>query len=308
MVRRAEGGRVRALITGITGQDGSHLAQLLTAGGHEVWGTVRGHATERRDRLAALVPTATLIEADLLDQASLTRAVAESAPDVVFNLAGVSAPALAWAQPTLASDVIGLGFVRVLEAVRYAAPRARVVQAGSLATHGVYGAAKAYTHAVAADYRAQGASVTVAVLGGHHSPRRGREFFARKVTAAAARHYRDPAAPKLELGWLGRSQDWGAAPTFVHALALLAELPPGEYSVSTGDPHTSAAWVEAAYAAVGLDWRDYVTVSGQSQPTDVPTLTAAPDERLLAAGWDPTAPFAGLAAWMTLAEGTREAW
>lgn len=299
---------MRALITGITGQDGSYLAEHLAAAGHEVWGVVRGHALERREPLAALVPTATLLEADLLDQASLTRAVAESEPDVVFNLAGVSAPALAWAQPTLASDVIGLGFVRVLEAVRYAAPHARVVQAGSLATHGVYGAAKAFTHAVAADYRAQGMPVTVAVLGGHHSPRRGREFFARKVTAAAAARNRDPGAPKLELGWLGRSQDWGAAPTFVRALALLAELPPDEYSVSTGDPHASAEWVEAAYAAVKLDWRDHVTASGQSQPTDVPTLTAAPDERLLAAGWDPSIDFDDLAAWMTLAEGTGEAW
>jgi GDPmannose 4,6-dehydratase len=295
-------------VTGATGQDGSYLCEHLASAGHEVWGVVRGQRLPWADRLRELVPTATLVEADLLDQASLTRPVAESEPDVVFNLAGVSAPALAWAQPTLASDVIGLGFVRVLEAVRYAAPHARVVQAGSLATHGVYGAAKAFTHAVAADYRAQGMPVSVAVLGGHHSPRRGREFFARKVTAAAAGHNRDPRAPKLELGWLGRSQDWGAAPTFVEALALLAELPPGEYSVSTGDPHTSAAWVEAAYAAVGLDWRDHVTVSGQSQPTDVPTLTAAPDERLLAAGWDPTVSFAGLAAWMTLAEGTREAW
>jgi GDPmannose 4,6-dehydratase len=299
---------VRALITGATGQDGSYLCEHLAAAGHEVWGTVRGQRLPWADRLRELVPTATLIEADLLDQASLTRVVAEAAPDVVFNLAGVSAPALAWAQPALASEVIGLGFVRVLEAVRYAAPHARVVQAGSLATHGVYGAAKAFTHAVAADYRAQGMPVSVAVLGGHHSPRRGREFFARKVTAAAAQHYRDPSAPKLELGWLGRSQDWGAAPTFVHALALLAELPPDEYRVSTGEPHTSAEWVEAAYAAAGLDWRDHVTVSGQSQPTDVPTLTAAPDERLLAAGWDPTVSFAGLAAWMTLSEGTKEAW
>jgi GDPmannose 4,6-dehydratase len=299
---------MRALITGITGQDGSYLAELLAADGVEVWGLVRGHSLERRERLAALVPAATLVDGDLLDQASLVRAVAEAAPDVIYNLAGITAPALAWRQPTLACDIVGLGTVRMLEAVRYACPHARVVQAGSLATHGVYGAAKTLATAVAADYRAQGLAITTAILGGHHSPRRGREFFARKVTVAAARAAVDPLAPKLSLGWLGRRQDWGCAPDFSTALALLGHLDPGEYVMSTGAPRSSQDWVEAAYAAAGVDWREHVTVSGESQPTDVALLSADPDPRLVAAGWEPMTDFESLTGWLVRAETTGEAW
>ena len=288
---------MRALIFGCTGQDGSYLAEQLAAGGHEVHGAVRGQRTDRRDWLARLVPAIRLHEADLLDQSSLDRVVAEVAPDEVYNLAAVSAPALGWSQPLLMAETTALGALRVLEAVaRHAPGGVRLVQAGSLATHGPYGAAKAYAQALAADYRARGVRVSTAVFGGHHSPRRGREFFGRKVTLAAARIALGLQG-QLELGPLDRSQDWGWAEDFTRTLPMLArDLEPGDYIVSTGEPHTSREWVEQAFAAAGLDWSEHVKYDpGLAQPTDVPTLTALPDPRLVTAGWTPRRDFAALA-------------
>jgi GDPmannose 4,6-dehydratase len=260
-----------------------------------VFGLVRGQSLLGRDRLLGLVPDVTLIEGDLLDSASLLAAFAASEPDAVFNLAGVSAPALGWSQPMLTCDVTGLGFVRLLEAARFARPQARIVHAGSLATHGLYGAAKAFTRMVAEDYRKRGSHVTVAVFGGHHSPRRGREFFSRVVTSGVTRIARGEQ-DKLTLGWLGRSQDWGWAPDFMNAFSLLPDLDPGDYVISTGEPHTSQEWVATVFAAAGMDWRDHVTLDdSRSQPTDVAQLSSEPDHRL---PWQPIRDFDGLAAWM----------
>jgi GDPmannose 4,6-dehydratase len=291
---------MRALITGITGQDGSYLAEYLAAAGHEVFGLVRGQSLERRDRLTALVPTATLIEGDLLDSGSLANAVAEAAPDVIWNLAAISAPAACWSQPVVAGEVNGLGFLRLLQAVRQMAPKARVVQAGSIARHGQYGAAKDYATAIAADYRLRGMHVSVAVMAGHHSPRRGTEFFSRHVSRAAARIAAEPLSGKVNLGWLGRDQDWGWAPNFAQGLAAVADADPGDYTLATSDPHTCQEWVEECFAAAGLDWVEHVVIdAARSQPTDVPTLTADPDPRL---PWEPVRDFPGLARWMVRAD------
>jgi GDPmannose 4,6-dehydratase len=285
----------KMLVTGCTGQDGTYLCERLSRAGHQVFGLVRGQSLQSRDRLLSFAPDVILVGGDLLDSASLVRAFAASEPDVVFNLAGVSAPALGWSQPELTCDVTGLGFVRLLEAARFACPQARIVHAGSLALHGPYGAAKEFTRMVAVDYRKRGSHVTVAVFGGHHSPRRGREFFSRIVTSGVARIARGEQ-DKLTLGWLGRSQDWGWAPDFMNAFSLLPDLDPDDYVISTGEPHTSQEWVTAAFAAAGMDWRDYVTLDdSRSQPTDVAQLSGEPDARL---PWRPRRNFDGLAAWM----------
>jgi GDPmannose 4,6-dehydratase len=291
---------VRTLITGITGQDGSYLAEQLVDAGHDVFGLVHGQDVARRRRISLLVPSATLVEGDLLDSGSLYRAVDQARPDVVYNLAALSAPSASWSQPILAGEVTGLGFLRLMEAVGAVAPEARVVQAGSIALHGPYGAAKSFASAIAADYRSQGMCVSVAVMGGHHSPRRGREFFTRTVTAAVARIFTDPLSGGMSLGWLGRFQDWGWAPDFTKAMQLVADAEPGEYTLSTGDPHSSQDWVAEAFSVVGLDWRDWVTLdTSRSQPTDVPMLTAEPDKRI---DWQPRTDFSGLARWMVESE------
>lgn len=278
---------MRYLITGVTGQDGWYLAETLVEESDDVYGMVRGQ------RIPDLPGGVRMVRGDLTDPTSLLDALDEADPDIVFNLAGVTAPALGFDQPVHTGDVTGLGFVRLMEAI--GTNNVRVIQAGSLATHGPYGAAKSYTAAMAADYRSRGRDVSVAVMAGHHSPRRGTEFFARMVSRAAHRHSLDPTTPKLELGWLGREADWGWSPNFCDGLLAVAAEDPGEYILATDDPHTSEEWVAACYAAAELDWRDHVTVTGRRQASEVDAITGRPDPRL---AWDPKVDFRGLARWM----------
>lgn len=291
---------MRALVTGVTGQDGSYLAEQLTADGWQVWGLVRGQNNPRRDWITSLVPEIRLVDGDLLDPGSLIAAVQESEPDVVYNLAAITAPGMSWGQPTLTAEVTGLGALRMLEAVRMVHPSARVVQAGSVAVHGPYGAAKTFAAQVAADYRTgHRMHVTVVRPVGHHSPRRGTEFLSRKVTRAAAR-IASGQQRQLTLGWLGRSQDWGWADDFTTGIRAAADADPGDYTLGVGEPHTCQDWVEAAFAAAGLDWRQHVTATDIStQLVDVPDLTAPPDPRL---PWTPRTDFTGLVASMVAAD------
>jgi GDPmannose 4,6-dehydratase len=290
---------LRALITGCTGQDGSYLAEHLHKAGYEVWGLIRGQDNPRREWLEQLVPGIVLVPGDLIDQPSLHDAVATCRPDEVYNLAAISSPSLAWKQPVLTAEVTGLGVVRLLEAVGVVAPKARVVQASSIANHGPYGAAKLFGHTVAADYRERGLHVSCAVFGGHHSPRRGRSFFSRKVTAGAAA-IAAGRADRLELGSLTRVQDWGNACDFAAQLPVVASLPPSDYVMSTGDPRSAQEWVAAAFGCVDLDWREHVkTDMSLGNVTDVPVLSAAPDRRL---GWEPDRDFTGLVRWMVEAD------
>lgn len=290
---------MRALITGVTGQDGSYLAQQLTGDGWDVIGMIRGQRTDRREWLAKLAPQLLFISGDLTDSASLYNAVDAVNPDVVFHFGAQSAPATGWQQPIMTADVTGLGTLRLLDAVARCAPDAAVVAAGSLATHGPYGAAKTFARAICADYRQRGARVSMAVFGGHHSPRRGPEFLARKVTRAAAR-IAAGQQHTITLGSLERRQDWGWSPDFTVVLPRLLDLPPDDYVMSTGVPYSTQDWVAMAFAAVDLDWRDHVVSdTGCDQPTDVPILSAPPDPRLC---WKPRVDIAELAEWMVREE------
>lgn len=290
---------MRALVTGATGQDGSYLAEHLTALGYQVWAMIRGQDNPKQAWLAERMPGLRFVAGDLLDQPSLHAAVQEAKPDEVYNLAAISSPGLAWQQPVLTGEVTGLGALRLFEAVRVDAPDARVVQAASIATHGPYGAAKLFARTAAADYRTRGLHVSCAVFGGHHSPRRGLSFFARKVTHAAAQ-IRSGYMSHVELGSLARVQDWGNAVDFVHQLPHLAGLDPDDYVMSTGAPFSAQQWVETAFTVVGLHWRDHVVLRPElGNVTDVPVLSAAPDPRL---GWQPDTDHVGLVRWMVEAD------
>ena len=294
-----------SLILGVSGQDGSYLAQHLLEHGHDVWGMLRGQpeAHPYYAWLREKMPDVRLIGGDLLDAGSLRDAIIQGGPaagfEEIYNLAAISSPGQAWQQPILTGDVTGLGVVRLLDAVQNHRPWIRVVQACSIATHGPYGAAKTYARTVCADYRARGLHVSTVLFGGHHSPRRAPVYFSRKVTQAAARIALNGG--DLVLGSLDRSQDWGWAPDFMKGLRLVGSLAkPGEFVISTGEPHTCMEWVEKAFAAAGLDWQAHVKVDpSQGNVTDVPTLTAATDEGLL---WQPKRDFDGLVEWMVEAD------
>lgn len=295
---------MRIFITGVTGQDGSYLAERLLAQGHEVFGLVRGQRHPRVEWLTEIAaPGITVVQGDLLDQMSLVRALEIAQPDHVYNLGGISAPALGWNQPVLTAETTGVGLLRLLEAVVTVCPSAKVLQAGSIALHGPYGAAKHFAQLIADDYRNQGMHVSSAILAGHHSPRRGDEFFARKVTKTVADIFCG-RAKTLIVGPLGRRQDWGWVDNFLEAEQLImSDMPPGNYTIATGDPRSNEEWVAAAFAAVNLDWQQHVQYNDTfKQPTDVEVLSAAPSMDLLAAGWAPNLDFEGLAKMMVEAD------
>jgi GDPmannose 4,6-dehydratase len=298
----------RVLITGVTGQTGSYLAELLCTHDHlDVWGLIRGQRQEDRDRIQALVPRLRLVDGDLLDQASLIRALEIAMPEEVYHLGAISAPGLCWKQPVLAAEVTGLGTLRLLEAVEQTGGvgSCRLVVAGSLATHGPYGAAKAYSTAIAADFRDRGHAVSVARFGGHHSPRRGREFFSRKVSLAAAR-IAAGQQQSVTLGRVDRAQDWGRADDFAVALTHVMAAEPDVYTISTGKPHLASEWVAGCFGALGLDWKQFTNYDETlSQPTEPSAmLSAAPDDRL---AWEPEIDFAALIQWMVAADRDRVA-
>lgn len=285
----------KVLVTGATGQDGSYLCQYLLHQGHEVWALMRGQDNPKRAWLESIAPGVKVVPGDLLDELSLYTAVCSIMPDEVYNLGAISSPGLAWEQPTLTAEVTGVGALRLFEVVRKCSPKTRVLQASSIANHGPYGAAKLFAQTVAEDFRTRGLHISCAVFGGHHSPRRGKSFFARKVTAAVA-EISTGALNELVLGSLNRVQDWGRAPDFVAQLPHLLNLDPGDYVMSTGDPHSAQEWVAEAFAVKDMDWREWVVHNAAvGNVTDVPALTANPDPRL---GWIPDRDFKGLIRWM----------
>lgn len=302
---------MRALITGVTGQDGSYLAGQLATGGHEVWGLVRGQANPKRAWIQELVPSLRVVEGDLLDQSSLQQALIAARPDVVFNLAAVTFVGMSWQQPTVMSEVTGLGCLRMLEAVRAVDPEIRFVQASTSEMFGnagngpldeqtplrpvsPYGVAKTFAHHTVTGYRhSYGLHASTAIMFNHESPRRGGEFVTRKVTKAAAR-IAAGRQDKLTLGRMLPRRDWGWAPDYMRALPLIAaQDQPGDFVLATGESHSVRELCELAFAAVGLDWAEHVISSEDLyRPYEVHNLLGNPAKARLVLGWEPQVRFA----------------
>ena len=311
----------RALITGITGQDGSYLAELLLAKGYEVFGVVRRTSYHSYERIEHLLDRIRIIPADLLDQHSLTVALKETEPDEVYNLAAQSYVPTSWSQPVLTGEFTALGVTRILEAVRLVWPRARFYQASSSEMFGraletpqrestpfyprsPYGVAKVYGHYITVNYReSYGLYAVSGILFNHESPRRGLEFVTRKVTDAVAR-IKLGRATELRLGNLDSQRDWGFAGDYVEAMWRMLQQPePKDYVIGTGDTHTVRELVELAFSHAGLDWQKYVILDPQFiRPAEVDVLLADPARASQELGWRPTVDFGGLVRMMVDAD------
>jgi len=312
----------RALITGITGQDGSYLAELLLDEGYEVHGMVRRASTEKFDRIEHLRDRITLHQGDLLDQRSLVDTLRAARPDEVYNLAAMSFVALSWVQPTLTADFTGVSVTRMLEALREACPEARFYQASSSEMFGKvrevpqnestplyprspYGVAKVYGHFITINYReSYDLHATSGILFNHESPRRGLEFVTRKITwhAAAIKHRR---LEKLALGNLDAQRDWGYAKDYVRAMWLMLQQDEAEdFVIATGRTHTVRDCVEVAFDAAGLsDWERYVEIDPQFlRPAEVDLLIGDPTKAKERLGWVPETSFEELIRLMTEAD------
>ena len=311
----------KAVITGITGQDGSYLAELLLSKGYEVVGVVRRTSHHSYERIEHLLDRIEIVPADLLDQHSLTMVMQEARPDEVYNLAAQSYVPTSWSQPVLTGEFTALGVTRILEAIRLAHPSARFYQASSSEMYGrvtetpqrestsfyprsPYGVAKAYGHWITVNYReSYGLYAVSGILFNHESPRRGIEFVTRKVTDGVAR-IRLGLATELRLGNLDAKRDWGYAADYVDAMWRMLQQPtPQDYVIGTGVCHTVRDLVEAAFGHVGLDWRKHVVTDPRFiRPAEVDLLVADPSKAKADLGWTPTVDFATLIAMMVDAD------
>lgn len=302
-----------ALITGITGQDGSYLAELLLDKGYRVVGIVRRSSTTPYERISHLVDRIELLSADLLDQTSLVDAIESVAPDEIYNLAAQSFVAASWTQPTLTGEFTGLGVTRMLEAMKRAAPKARFYQASSSEMFGKvvatpqaedtpfyprspYGVAKVYGHWITVNYReSYGLYAVSGILFNHESPRRGLEFVTRKVTDAVAR-IKLGRATEVRLGTLDARRDWGYAGDYVDAMwRMLQQDEPADYVIGSGHTWTVRQLCEVAFSAAGLDWQEHVKFDDRFlRPAEVDLLVANPAKARRQLDWTPSVDFHGL--------------
>src|SRR5713226_3072983 len=293
--RQPRQSRKTAVITGVTGQDGSYLAELLLSKGYEVIGVVRRTSHDSYERIGHLLDRVHVVAADLLDQHSLTTVIRDAQPDEVYNLAAQSFVPTSWNQPVLTGEFTALGVTRLLEAIRLAHPQARFYQASSSEMFGKvvetpqrestpfyprspYGVAKVYGHWITVNYRESYDLYAVSgILFNHESPRRGLEFVTRKVTDGVAR-IKLGLAKELRLGNLDAKRDWGFAGDYVRAMWLmLQQEKPDDYVVATGETHTVRRLVELAFSAVELDWQKYVKIDPSLvRPAEVDLLLADP--------------------------------
>jgi GDPmannose 4,6-dehydratase len=300
----------RALITGITGQDGSYLAESLLGKGYEVHGLVRRSSTDPLDRVAHLVDSLNLIPGDMSDQASLIDAVEESRPDEVYNLAAQSFVGDSWRQAAYTGDVDALGVTRLLEAIRRTKLDARFYQASSSEMFGrahevpqsettpfhprsPYGVAKVYGYYITLNYRESfGMHASNGVLFNHESPRRGIEFVTRKITDGVAK-IKLGQASELRLGNLDAKRDWGFAGDYVEAMWLMLQQEvPDDFVIATGETHTVREFCEIAFARVGLDYSDHVVVDQKFvRPAEVDLLLGDPAKAKSRLGWEPKVSF-----------------
>ncbi|MFM7187446.1 MAG: GDP-mannose 4,6-dehydratase [Armatimonadota bacterium] len=303
----------RALITGITGQDGSYLAELLLSEGYEVFGVVRRASTENYERIEHLRGKITLLQADLLDQSSLVQVIRESNPTELYNLAAQSFVPTSWAQPVLTAEFTAIGVTKVLEAMRAVNPEIRFYQASSSEMFGKvlevpqseetpfyprspYGVAKVYGHYITVNYReSYNLHASSGILFNHESPRRGLEFVTRKVTDGVAR-VKLGLATELRMGNLDAQRDWGFAGDYVHAMWLMLQQDtPDDYVVATGETHTVKELVQLAFDRVGLDWEKYVVIDPRFiRPAEVDLLIGQPAKANKVLGWVPETSFQSL--------------
>jgi GDPmannose 4,6-dehydratase len=299
-----------ALVTGITGQDGSHLADLLLEKGYRVVGMIRRSSAENFWRIEHLEGRIELVAGDLLDLSSLVRVLRDARPDEIYNLAAMSFVPTSFGQPVLTAEANALGVTRMLEAIRLAAPEARFYQASSSEAFGrvrespqnegtafhprsPYGVAKAFGHWITANYReAWGLHASSGILFNHEGPRRGLEFVSRKITHGAAR-VATGLAGSLALGNLDARRDWGYAGDYVRAMwMMLQQEKPGDYVIATGRMHAVRDLAERAFARVGLSWKDHVRVDpGLFRPAEVDHLQGDASLAKRVLGWEPTVSF-----------------
>jgi GDPmannose 4,6-dehydratase len=299
-----------ALITGITGQDGSYLAELLLGQGYRVVGMTRRSSTDVHERIEHVVDRIDIVSGDLLDQSSLTTIIAETKPDEVYNLAAQSFVPTSWTQPVLTGEFTALGVTRILEAIRSVNPAIRFYQASSSEMFGKvvetpqrettpfyprspYGVAKVYGHWITVNYRESYDLYAVSgILFNHESPRRGKEFVTRKITDGVAR-IKYGLAKELRLGNLDAQRDWGFAGDYVRAMwMMLQQAAPDDYVVATGRTHTVREFVRLAFAAVDLPYERYVVSDPRYyRPAEVDLLVGDPGKALRALGWQPEVTF-----------------
>ena len=303
----------RALITGITGQDGSYLAEFLLEQGYEVHGVVRRSSTEGGERIDHIVDRVHLHQADLLDQSSLAQAIDDSQPTEIYNLAAQSFVPTSWKQPVLTAEFTGVAVTRVLEAMRSVKSEARIYQASSSEMYGrvlevpqsettpfyprsPYGVAKVYGHYITVNYRESYDMFAVSgILFNHESPRRGLEFVTRKISNGVAR-IKLGLDTELRLGNRDAQRDWGFAGDYVQAMwKMLQQDEPDDYVIATGETHTVQEFVEIAFGHAGLDWQEYVKVDPAFiRPAEVDLLIGDPAKAKAKLGWEPSVDFRGL--------------
>jgi GDPmannose 4,6-dehydratase len=310
-----------ALITGITGQDGSYLADFLLEKGYEVVGMVRRSSTTTFDRIQHLEDKITIVQGDLIDQSSLTYLMEEYKPDEVYNLAAQSFVPTSWNQPILTGEITALGVTRMLDAIRLVKPKTRYYQASSSEMFGKvlevpqkettpfyprspYGVAKVYGHWITINYRESYDLFAVSgILFNHESPRRGLEFVTRKITDGVAK-IKLGLAEDLSLGNLESRRDWGFAGDYVRAMWLmLQEDGPDDFVVGTGETHSVREFCEIAFGYVDLDYKDYVKKDPRFfRPAEVDLLVSDPSKAGSKLGWEPTVDFKGLIEMMVQAD------
>ena len=312
---------MRALITGVTGQDGSYMAELLLEKGYEVFGLVRRSSVKKFERIESLIEQIELVEGDLTDQSSLDSVIQSVQPDEVYNLAAQSFVPVSWNQPVLTGDVTGLGVIRILEAIRKHRPTAKFLQASSSEMFGKvretpqtertpfyprspYGVAKVFGHYLTVNYRESYRLFACAAMGfNHESPRRGLEFVTRKVTHQVAK-IKCGVAKKLLMGNLDAKRDWGFAGDYVRAMwMMLQQADPDDYVLATGKTHSVRDLVEVAFAHVGLDWKEYVELDPKLiRPAEVDFLCGDATKAREKLGWEPEVNFEELIKMMVEAD------
>ena len=313
--------RESALVTGITGQDGSYLAEFLLSKGYEVHGVVRRTSTENLERIEHLEGKIQLHEADLLDAGSLLRTIRESSPREIYNLAAQSFVPTSWSEPVLTTEITGVGVARLLEGIRAVDPSIRFYQASSSEMYGrvletpqsestpfwprsPYAVAKTYGHYLTVNYReSYDIFACSGILFNHESPRRGHQFVTRKIARTVAQ-IKMGQADELRLGNLKAKRDWGFAGDYVEAMwRMLQQDKPSDYVIGTGETHSVEEFVEAAFSHVGLDWHDYVVVDPEFyRPAEVDLLIAENSKAIRELQWEPKVSFRELVTMMVDAD------